>query len=370
MVALSSIYVAIPTVGSSKVISNPTFQFKTSLQRQKSITNHSLSHLSTRKIHFRKSKISLANNEPMGKQNSVLGALTHQLNPTSLRKDGIYFGFLPDEGDAGGRRQTMQQLNLAFGGRSAAYGWYAQVYNGSLFDGRQLLEVLEDVKACNCVFQPAVMPVGGWAGLTRSDNRQAIAIAQVMKKFTDHGIPVWLRFAHEMNYYQTVGPYTGTPEDFKEGWDVVAEACRLIAPTVKMWWSPNVASAENYAQYTPRNMSTVHLVGVDFYPKTPEAGAPFIETMKNFHDTYAAPERVFAIGETGLGFPGTTEDKLFWLHQLVSAMTEMNHALSISWFNYQKEHDYQLISLTNFTVNEPVKDFFWNNGPLKHNFTR
>lgn len=38
------------------------------------------------------------------------------------------------------------------------------------------------------------MPTKGWAGLTSSDNSQAKAIAAVMKKFTDEGIEVWLRF--------------------------------------------------------------------------------------------------------------------------------------------------------------------------------
>lgn len=43
-------------------------------------------------------------------------------------------------------------------------------------------------------FGQAVMPTNGWAGLTASDDSQAKAIAAVMKKFTDEGIEVWLRF--------------------------------------------------------------------------------------------------------------------------------------------------------------------------------
>jgi hypothetical protein len=49
------------------------------------------------------------------------------------------------------------------------------------------------------------MPTGGWQGLTASDNSQAVNIAKVMKQFTDEGIEVWLRFAHEVNWYQTDG---------------------------------------------------------------------------------------------------------------------------------------------------------------------
>lgn len=72
------------------------------------------------------------------------------------------------------------------------------------------------------------MPIGGWKGLTYDDDSQAVAICQVMKKFTDQGLEVWLvsdskgtrraqrllipslpllpllpqRFAHEINWYQ------------------------------------------------------------------------------------------------------------------------------------------------------------------------
>lgn len=43
------------------------------------------------------------------------------------------------------------------------------------------------------------------------------------------------------SYYQEDGTYQGGVQDFKEGWDAVAKACREIAPEVKMWYTPNVA---------------------------------------------------------------------------------------------------------------------------------
>jgi hypothetical protein len=53
---------------------------------------------------------------------------------------------------------------------------------------------MDEILACNCIFQPAVMPTNGWDGLTADDNYQALAIASVMKNFTDQGVEVWLRF--------------------------------------------------------------------------------------------------------------------------------------------------------------------------------
>lgn len=81
----------------------------------------------------------------------------------------------------------MAQLNSDLGTKSSAYGFYAQAHSGTTFDGSQLLNVIDDVKACNCVFQPAVMPVGGWKGLTSDDNSQAVAM-QVSSSFSSSSL--------------------------------------------------------------------------------------------------------------------------------------------------------------------------------------
>lgn len=133
------------------------------------------------------------------------------------------------------------------------------------------------------VFQPAVMPTGGWWGLTAEDNQQAVAICKVMKQFTDKGLEVWLRFAHEVNYYQEDGTYQGDVNDFKAGWAAVSAACKEYAPEVKvrlcrsilfaelsltpsrlpqMWYTPNVASEDQYDEYYPDDPSTVDLIGM------------------------------------------------------------------------------------------------------------
>jgi len=263
------------------------------------------------------------------------------LPQNGMQKGGIFLGFLPDDGSSGGTRQTMAQLNSDVGSKAAVYGWYAQAHSGWPFDGSQLLAVLDDVKACNCVFQPAIMPMDGWKGLTSQDNSQAVAIAQVLKKFTDEGIPVWLRFAHEMNYYQTDGTYQGTASDFKAGWAAVADAIKNIAPSVKMWWSPNISTAEDYEKYEPDDMSTVDLVGIDFYPKQLN-GNDFIEATQDFHDKYAVDGRKFAIGETGLGWNGSLEDKNKWFDQICAAKSKLPQFLSMAWFNFHKEYDYKI----------------------------
>ena len=121
-----------------------------------------------------------------------------------LKKNGIYFGWLPDDGvfplsfspfarllacharaqvsrlisliaidagSGGGTAHTIYQIESAVGAKTSAQGWYAQAQSGTLFDGSQF-KWRKDQILSGGVFQPAVMPTGGWWGLTASDNRQ------------------------------------------------------------------------------------------------------------------------------------------------------------------------------------------------------
>ena len=70
---------------------------------------------------------------------------------------------------------------------------------------------MDDVVKSQAVFQPAVMPSIPFNQVTPDVARQ---VASVMKKFTDQGVEVWLRFAHEMNYYAE--PSSGTYHGSKQ----------------------------------------------------------------------------------------------------------------------------------------------------------
>lgn len=110
-------------------------------------------------------------------------------------------GFLPDDGSGGGSVDTLASINKLLPAKSAFYGRYAQVTNGKTFDGSQLYSVLDDVKSSGSILAASVMPYGTWYGLTESDNRNAVAIAKVCADiYKNHGVEVWLRFAHEMNW--------------------------------------------------------------------------------------------------------------------------------------------------------------------------
>lgn len=209
---------------------------------------------------------------------------------------------------------------------------------------------MNDLKSSGAIFVPAVMPTGGWQGLTTSDNSQAVNIAKVMKQFTDEGIEVWLRFAHEVNWYQTDGTYTGTASDFKEAWGVVSDAMDQYAPSVKMFFTPNVAQLSTYQQYYPTS-GRVDYIGIDYYP---QSTGSFLSTMQPFYDAYCtgkpgAPK--FAIGETGLGTAGSIEQRLAWAQEITSAATAkaMPDFVGAMWFSYFKGYDFRLLDGTSGT---------------------
>ncbi|GAA5936615.1 hypothetical protein JCM1841_004628 [Sporobolomyces salmonicolor] len=269
-----------------------------------------------------------------------------------VKKNNIYIGFLPDDGSGGGTAQTISEINSAIGGTSAAQGWYAQAQSGTLFDGSQF-SYRKDQIVSGGVFQPAVMPTGGWWGLTSDDNQQAVAICKVMQEYVDLGVEVWLRFAHEVNYYQTDGTYQGTAADFKEGWATVAAACKQYAPTVKMWFTPNVASLSEYEEYYPDDPSTVDIIGVDWYPMaTSDFDFAYgSANMQAFHDKYTSADGTkFAIGETGLGETATMAQRLAWLQNIVDSSSTMTNMIAVSWFNYYKGYDFRIAAVSGDSI--------------------
>ncbi|WAR56295.1 hypothetical protein PtB15_7B141 [Puccinia triticina] len=302
-------------------------------------------HYSTRKAAHRTRDTKSQNKGSRQTKFSHLGpAGIRAYDPKTAKINGVYIGLIPDAGDTGGKAQTMQEIIQSINGkRPAVFGWYAQVSVHKKFDGAQLFEIMDDLKASNSVFSPAIMPQGGLAGLRWNDNHQAVAIAKVLRKFTDQDIPVILRFAHEMNWYQRTREYPGNAADFKESWAVIAAAVRNHAPDVLLHWCPNVSTMDEYHKYAPEDMdNTVDLVGFDYYPKSKPKPGEFVDKAKEFHDTFAINGRKFAMGEAGLHFAASYQERVDWLSQMAHARKELPNLLFINWYNSKKEFDYKI----------------------------
>lgn len=258
------------------------------------------------------------------------------LSSNFLKIGNIFAGFLPDDGSGGGSKESMSQINSALPAKSAWYGRYAQVTAGKTFDGNQLYSVLDDVKESGSILAASVMPYKTWYGLTESDNHNAVAIAKVCNDiYKTHGIEVWLRFAHEMNWYQVDGTYTGGVSDFQTGWKVLAKAIEEHAPETKLWWSPNVGSDSDYERYWPQE-GRVDVVGFDWYPNDPYKES-FYERAKPFHDRYTKDGAIMVQGETGLHYTGSDEEKMQWVKSLSDDKAQsLSNYMGWMWFNYDK----------------------------------
>lgn len=146
------------------------------------------------------------------------------------------------------------------------HSWYSHI-NDANYDGSDLTSVMDDVKASGAVFVASIMPSGvTWSEI---DDNLAAKIGSAVKQYTDNGITVWLRFAHEVNYYVTPnsgdngGPEYpgGAVSDYQTAWQRVHAQCAAISNCL-MFWSPNRDSLDNIAPYWP-GPDYVDIVGID-----------------------------------------------------------------------------------------------------------
>lgn len=264
----------------------------------------------------------------------------------------VSIGFLPSEGDSASPRYTMAQINSRLGAKASTYGWYAQISSSS-FDGAQLLAVKDDVVASGAVFVASVMPS---INLNQVTADVASQVAAVMKKFTDDGVTVWLRFAHEVNWYLTDGTYHGTAEDFITAWKNIYNANCKGNEKVKCFWSPNQAGSMSDLQPFWPGQEFVDIVGIDCYPKSSDdtsGSGLFDQLYGDFYNTFSKPYGLpFAIGETAAG----TGQKEGWLKQLVNQdKTKYPNYVSMSWFEFDKEADFRIV-MTDDSALQQAKD--------------
>ncbi|KAL5386154.1 hypothetical protein DPSP01_004238 [Paraphaeosphaeria sporulosa] len=265
----------------------------------------------------------------------------------ALKTNCLSIGFLPSEGDSASRRYTMAEINSKLGAKASTYGWYAQI-TSSGFDGSQLLAVKDDVVASGAVFVASVMPSVNFNEITEDVAKQ---VASVMKQFTDAGVTVWLRYAHEMNWYVSDGTYHGSSADFLTSWKNIYNAACKDNAKVSCFWSPNQAgSASDLAPWWPGE-DFVDLVGIDCYPRSGDdtsSNELFDRLYGSFYDAYSKPFGLpFAIGETGAG----TGQKEQWLKTLVSQeKSKYPNYVSMSWFEFDKEADFQIVMTDDATL--------------------
>jgi len=140
---------------------------------------------------------------------------------------GIAFGYLPD--DEHTDKVNMASLAALSGKKGCFFGDYSHV-KGASYDGKDITGKAN--LADGAVVMPSIMPDGvTWKQV---DAALAGRIANVAKSFTDKGLTVYLRFAHEMNCYAKPGcaspAYPGGMkyDEYKTAWVNVAKACHKV----------------------------------------------------------------------------------------------------------------------------------------------
>ena len=245
-----------------------------------------------------------------------------------LKKNNIPVGWLPEA------PQDFETITSNLGKPGCFFGQYSQITSSS-YDGSQLTEVSID-ELQGAIFIASVMPSIPFTEVTSSVASQ---VADVLKKFTDQGVEVYLRFGHEMNWYASSESdvYHGIASEFVTAWKTVAAAV-ADNDKISMFWSPNqVSDAQSLVSdgWWP-GPDTVDIVGIDIYPRSHQT---FAEIYQDFHDTFAkAFNKPFVIGETGYS-TSSDSDKTYWLEQLSSAeaLSSCPNYAGFSWFEYNKE---------------------------------
>ncbi len=167
---------------------------------------------------------------------------------------GAYAGLFPAGKGFSGSPSGAEK---AFGRKHALYLTYTHFYRyypeGTAFPVRYA----EEVKKLGGALQIGWEPHGGLGEV--SDGKY---VRQFAREAAASGIPVFLRFACEMN-----GPWVawhGDPQLYVEKFRLIHDIMEKEAPNVAMVWSPNFLPRDNIDPYYPGD-AYVHWVGVSLY---------------------------------------------------------------------------------------------------------
>ncbi|KAL2827424.1 glycoside hydrolase [Aspergillus cavernicola] len=270
--------------------------------------------------------------------------IQYGIHPHSMiSSDSVYFGYAPNWDPS----VLMTDLNQATGQKGATYNVYSQLtpdnVKRSLYDGNYQYPT-DDIISSGAVLIASLMPTVNWTDITPSLCESVASFFE--SSFSSEGVTVWLRFAHEMNYYAAVGQYPGgsNHSNFMIAWKNMHKAISHNKK-IYMFWSPNLDTpSEPVAPWWP-GKQYVDIVGMDYYPNADEGLPHFATAYGRFYDTYAAAyELPFAIGETGTQLSthesASTAQREEWLQTVLNPRSSglvdsyAKYYMSCTWFEY------------------------------------
>ena len=174
---------------------------------------------------------------------------------------------------------------------------------------------IERAKAAGVGLQVALQPINGLDEVQDGEYLRSLA-----RSAKDVGIPIFLRFANEMNG-SWIEWYETNPQDYIDKFRIVAKVFREEAPNVAMVWAPAYFPIDNIEDYYPGD-EYVDWVGVSMYQahngtldplKKGVDRSSFIEKFDNIYKLYGKKKPVF-ISEGGISYsdPVHHTDKTDW----------------------------------------------------------
>lgn len=180
--------------------------------------------------------------------NKVENKTLAKYEPTS----GVYIGaYIEQDAIIKKVGNRFTNFNDTFGKQHAMYYNYHRY--GVAFP-QQMANLLKEAGAA---FQISLEPDQGLAAVV--DNEYLRQFARDAKA---SGIPIFLRFASEMNGDWV--KWTGNPALYKQKFQLVAKVMKEEAPNVAMVWVPNSIPAHNIHEYYPGD-TAVDWVGMNLY---------------------------------------------------------------------------------------------------------
>lgn len=269
------------------------------------------------------------------------------LSPECYRPNGVPMGWLPD----GVNITTIQsQVDSLHG--PCTYGNYAQITSTTSMSGAALQM---DTQAMPSSLKGAIYIIALQPYIPFSEVSASAVVASMNKILAEGSQTIWLRLAHEVNWYidtNTINTdptvkYHGTTEEYKAMWQAVAKG--VDRSRVKMFWSlippfqPGDTVDTMDAEWFPGS-EYVDIVGLDAYGEILSGEQATFELMMGaFCAKY--PHIPVALGETGWLQGGTTAQKEYWLGQVSSKETlkVCPQYIGFSWFEYMKDGDYRIV---------------------------
>ncbi|KZT59734.1 glycoside hydrolase family 26 protein [Calocera cornea HHB12733] len=296
----------------------------------------------------------------------------------ALSNNGIGIGFLPDFDVS-----SVSDLNAVLPAGMAVVGDYFSISSSDTSLGGEPWHKADIIsQSTKPVYMATIELASGPYDFSSS---QADAISSAMRELTDAGVPVWVRFAYEMNGCPAWNAWGCDPAGFKQAWAIMAASLRANAPSAKLLWSPNIDGSGadgqgNYADYYPGD-DTVDLVGLSFYwfgddqqQNTVASPGTFTGQAAPFYDAYAGGKgKPFVLSETSGGyhyFTGSSTPaaggaseyaiKTGWLEQVSGAATKalFPNMVAAVWFNYEKDEREQTIDYRGVLGSSAVQGAF------------